>query len=585
MKHSTRTALGGLALIIVGIGLGLGLAASRTQQPAPEAFGVFQDAYERIRAEYVEPIDSERVAASAVRGFVDELDPHSAYIAADRMKAIEESFQASFQGIGVSYELVDGPRDQDTIAVVTVVPGGPSDEAGIRPGDRILSVEGTSAIGWSHETVQSRLKGREGSRVRVALYRPGEPDTLRVRITRDEVPIETVDVAYMMDEATGYLRLNRFARTTYREVREALLRLKGQGMKRLILDLRGNAGGYMSMAEKVADEFLAEGQEIVSARSRHDEYNQTKYATGGGAFEDGPVTVLVDGQTASASEIVAGALQDHDRALIVGRRTFGKGLVQRQFSLGDGSGLRVTIARFYTPSGRLIQTPYGNDGTSYHEQKRDLSTRDSIPDRDDLLDETPDSLRYRTDAGRVVVGGGGILPDEIVPADTSEDRLRYLLEGHGILHDFTRRWVDARAASLRKTWGQKPDSFATTFALPDGAYRALLDHAGQKGVPFTDDALSAAGSRPDRTYLPDPDVQQDAPWSDIDPLRASTVRSQRPIIETIMKSYVGRRLFGTGTWYRIRHSVDPVVKQARRSWSEAQVLASRYPVNPTGPSE
>jgi len=582
MKHSTRTALGGLVLIVVGIGLGLGLATSRTQQPAPAAFDAFRDAYETIRSEYVEPIDSERVAASAVRGFVDELDPHSAYIGAERMRMIEESFQASFQGIGVSYELIDGPEDQDTIAVVTVVPGGPSDEAGVRPGDRIIAVNDQSAVGWTHETVQSQLKGSEGSRVQVTLHRPGTSDLLQTRITRDDVPIETVDVAYMMDETTGYVRVNRFARTTYREVRDALVELKRRGMERLLLDLRGNAGGYMSMAEKVADEFLAEGQVIVSARSRHDEYNETRRATEGGVFEQGPLTVLVDGQTASASEIVAGALQDHDRALIVGRRTFGKGLVQRQFQLGDGSGLRVTIARFYTPSGRLIQTPYGDDGASYHEAKQDLNAGDSRTDRDELIRNTPDSLRYRTDAGRLVVGGGGILPDEVVPTDSAEYRLRYLLEGHGVLHDFTRRWVDARAAALHRTWGASPDSFVTDFALPDDAYRALLAYAQARGLPVSEAALRAAGPVPGRTYALGPvDAEPPLP-ARADSISGGLVREQQSGLETMMKSYVGRRLFGTAVWYRIRNEADPVVLFARRSWSEARLLASRYPVDAGG---
>ncbi len=582
MKHSTRTTLSGLALIVIGVALGLGLAASRSPQPPPEAFQAFQNAYEMIRSEYVEPIDSERVAASAVRGFVDELDPHSAYIPSDRMEAIEESFRASFQGIGVSYEFVDGPADQDTIAVVTVVPNGPSSKAGVRPGDRIVAVNGRSAVGWSHDRVQERLKGPEGSRVEVVLQRPGGPDSLRVRITRDDVPIETVDAAYMMDEETGYLRLNRFARTTYREVHEALVRLKEDGMQRLVLDLRGNAGGYMSMAEKVADEFLTDDQVIVSAQSRHVEYSETRRATSGGVFEEGPLTVLVNGRTASASEIVAGALQDHDRALIVGRRTFGKGLVQRQFQLGDGSGLRVTIARFYTPSGRLIQTPYGDDGQSYHEHKHDLSAGDSLTDRGDLLRKTPDSLRHRTDAGRVVVGGGGILPDVLVPADTAEHRLRRLLEGHGIVHDFVRRWVDVRAASLREAWAGRPSSFVDAFAMPEDAYPSLLRYAKRHGMPIPDAARAAAGRPESRVYGPDPgspaDSQAAERFADRPPVTAEEVARSRRNIETVMKSYVGRRLFGTPVWHRVRNSVDPIVAKARSAWSEARMLASRYPV-------
>ena len=593
MTHHTRTALSGLALLLIGVVLGLGLAGSRSSSQVPDAFDNLRDAYRTIRAEYVEPMDSETVTAGAIRGFVDTLDPHSAYIPAEQMQEIEESFQASFEGIGVSYEFVDGPGPQDTIAVVTVVPNGPSAEAGLRPGDRIVAVNDTPTVGWTHERVQTTLKGPEGSRVHVTLRRPGRSELMRVAIVRDDVPLETVDVAYMMGRETGYLRLNRFARTTDREVHTALQRLKEEGMKRLILDLRGNAGGFMSMAEKVADEFLTDGQVIVSARSRHEEYSEIRRATSGGVFEEGPVTVLVDEHTASASEIVAGALQDHDRGLLVGRRTFGKGLVQRQFDLGDGSGLRVTIARFYTPSGRLIQTPYEGSRAAYHKNKRKLTAGDSLLQREDLLNRVPDSLRYRTDAGRVVAGGGGIIPDHLVPPDSMNGRLRAVAERYGWLQDFARSWADARAGSLTATWGDRPGAFVRSFALPDDAYPSLLRHLQAEGLPLTDEALAAFGVSPSPSNRGGPSEQtvstggaaaDTAQRKAESPITLQNVRTERSALEILVKSYVGRRLFGPAIWYRIRNGVDPAVTKARQMWPQAQTLAVRYPVeNPVSP--
>ena len=575
MTHHTRTVLSGLALILIGVVLGLGLASSRSPSPVPDSFDNVRDAYRTIRGEYVEAVAPETVMASAIRGFIDTLDPHSAYIPAEQMREIEESFQASFEGIGVSYEFVDGPGPQDTIAVVTVVPNGPSAQAGLRPGDRIIAVNDTPSIGWAHERVQTTLKGPEGSRVHVTVRRPGRPEPMQISIVRDDVPLETVDVAYMMDAETGYVRLNRFARTTYREVHNALRRLKEAGMERLILDLRGNAGGFMSMAEKVADEFLADGQVIVSARSRHEEYNEIRRATGGGGFEEGPVTVLVDEHTASASEIVAGALQDHDRALLVGRRTFGKGLVQRQFNLGDGSGLRVTIARFYTPSGRLIQTPYEGSRAAYHEKKRTLMAGDSLLQREELLNRVPDSLRYQTDAGRVVAGGGGIIPDHLVPPDSVSGRLRAAAERHGWLHDFARTWADARASSLTATWEGRSDDFVHSFELPDDTYPSLLRHLQAEGLSFTREARAAFGLSPAPIGEAAADTTQRRNGT---PVTLQEVQSERLVLETLVKSYVGRRLFGTAIWYRIRNRVDPTVTKARQMWPEAQTLAVRYPV-------
>ena len=323
-----------------------------------------------IDESYVDEVAAEALAEGAIRSVLAELDPHSIYITADRMKRVQEEFEASFEGIGISYEIIPGSEGQDTVGVITVIPGGPSEEVGLLSGDRIVAVDDSSAIGYSTEDVQHNLKGPSGSVVNVTVRRPGYPRLIDFQITRDEIPIVTLDAAYMIDDRTGYVGLNRFARTTHEEFVEAVRELKEQGMERLVLDLRNNAGGYMDQAVRISDEFLPKGHAIVSAKSRHGRFSQSYGSRSGGVAEDLPSIVLVDEASASASEIVSGALQDHDRALILGRRTFGKGLVQRQFELEDGSAVRVTIARYYTPAGRLIQTHYENgDRIEYLKEK------------------------------------------------------------------------------------------------------------------------------------------------------------------------------------------------------------------------
>jgi len=475
------------------------------------------------------------------------------YIDADRMQAVREQFNASFEGIGVTYELIDGPEERDTIGVLSVLPEGPSEEAGVWAGDRIVAIDGASAVGLNHEEIQDRLKGPEGSTVQVTLRRPGQSEPVQVSIMRDDVPIATLDAAYMLDGMTGYIKINRFAQTTYREFSNALRILDDRGMTRLVLDLRGNAGGYMQMAERVADEFLKDDQVIVSARSRHKEYTQTARASGGGAFEDRPLTVLVDEHSASASEIVAGALQDHDRALIIGRRTFGKGLVQREFQLSDGSGLRVTIARFYTPTGRLIQTDYADGRRDYYEQKARRLDRDTVRTRQALVASMPDSLKYRTDAGRIVLGGGGIVPDHIVPPDTAMHPFIGEVMRAGVLRDFARAWVDERSIELREEWKGDPDGFASSYRVPGTAFPALVQFARSRGIQ---ESVAPAG---------------DADTNGVDP-------ALERYAESLLKSYAGRRLFGTEMGVRIRNQFDPVVEEARRSWGDAELLAARYPV-------
>lgn len=555
----TAFAIAGLGLVLFGAVLGQWLNDTAPSEPDPDAFRTLSSAYEVIRESYVEPVSPESLAVNSIDGMVESLDAYSVYISPSQMKRVEETFSGAFEGIGISYDLIGDSTAGDTIAVMSVVPGGPSAKAGLRAGDRIVRVEGESAIGWSHEEIRTRLKGEKGSRVSVTVRRPGREDLMEVSIVRDTIPLETVEAAYMLDQRSGYVRLSRFAQTTHRELVSSLEELKTQGMERLVLDLRGNAGGLMSMAEKVADEFLVEGQLIVSAQGRREEYGGERRATSKGLFQQAPLIVLVDEHSASASEIVAGALQDHDRALLAGRRTFGKGLVQRQFDLSDHSGLRLTVARFYTPSGRLLQhTPdSGPDSLALH--------TDTSRTRD--VSDVPDSLVHRTDAGRRIVGGGGIQPDRIVEQDVGSP-YRRAVERQGLIRRFARQWIDARSEVLRRDWEGRPEAFARKFTLPSSVYPAFVRYAAEHGVRVA--TTGPAPSSPVERGNGDTDGKE---------LTRADISAARQGIETAIKSYVGQRLFGPSMLIRVRNTVDPVMTTALDSWPTAEKWAEQYPVN------
>lgn len=539
----------GFVILIAGILAGVQLGGVMFGNDLAKSLRKVEDAFVLIAQRYVEDVDHNQMAEDAITGMLGALDPHSLYFDAERMRRETEQFDASFEGIGISYDLIRVPEGQDTISVVSVIPGGPSEAAGLFTGDRIVAVDGESAVGFTDEEVRSNLKGPRGSEVVVTIRRPGEPQTFDVQITRDQVPIVTLDIAYMMDDATGYIKLNRFARTTHSEFRRALRDLKARGMERLILDLRGNGGGYMSMAVRVSDEFLSDGQLIVSQRGRTADTNESYSASDGGLWEDGPVIVLVGPTSASASEIVAGALQDHDRALIVGRRTFGKGLVQNQFLLNDGSAMRVTVARYYTPSGRLIQTGYeSGDRTAYLEEKREMQRHDRALALEDLLAEVPDSLKYRTSSGRTVIAGGGILPDYIIREDTLDGFTRAILRG-AHERDFVRQWLDLNGRRVFDEYGDDlwafTDGFEITTADLDDLYafaaeRDLLGPAAEAGGQIGRDEIDEPG------------------------------------LKALLKGRIARRLYDQSGWYPAFHPVDQTLQAATDLWGDATDLSDSY---------
>ncbi len=366
-----------------------------------------------INEKYVDDITTTNLTDEAIRHLLTKLDPHSTYIPASERLLANEDLRGNFDGIGIEFNIF-----QDTIVVVAPLSGGPSEALGIQSGDKIVEVDdkNVAGIGITTSEVMRLLKGPRGTAVKVTIKRPSKDELLRFTIIRDKIPQQSVDVSYAIDAQTGYIKISRFSATTHDEFVQHLEDLKKQGITRLILDLQGNPGGYMAEAIKIADEFLPEGRKIVYTRGKDVRLNTDANATSRGIFEQGQVIVLVNEGSASASEILAGALQDNDRALIAGRRTFGKGLVQHPFDLSDGSELRLTISRYYTPSGRSIQKPYYDEdeyATDILERykKGEFFHADSI--------RLNDSLKYTTVGGRIVYGGGGIMPDYFIPLDTT----------------------------------------------------------------------------------------------------------------------------------------------------------------------
>ena len=401
------------------------------------------DAVER---DYVDSVNTDSIENRVINLFVQQLDPHSEFFTAAQMEEVAEPLRGDFDGIGVTYNMAT-----DTVVVQSVIAGGPSEKAGILMGDRFLSVDGHRIVGKSVTTdsVMHLLRGPRGTKVVVGLERKGVKDTLAIEITRDRIPINSIEAAYMADDLTGVIRLSRFAQTTPREFQEAVLKLAAQGMQRLVFDLRRNGGGLLEAACFISMQFLQEGQLIVYTEGRARPRQEIR-TEGEGALRNIPLVILVDEFSASSSEIVAGAMQDNDRALIVGRRTFGKGLVQEQRLFPDGSGLRLTVARYYTPSGRCIQKPYKlGENDKYAEEWVQRWERGEFMHSDSIHQDT--LQRFTTTNGRVVYGGGGIMPDVFVPLDTTGYAPYYkAVTNRGLPIRFAQRYVDKHRNELTR---------------------------------------------------------------------------------------------------------------------------------------
>lgn len=427
-----------------------------------------------IDRNYVDDVDTEKLVDGAIGHMLSELDPHSAYITAEDRVRANESLQGNFEGIGIEFNIF-----KDTIVVVTPLSGGPSEAVGLRSGDKIIKVNGkdVAGVGFTNMDVMDHLKGEKGTKVNITVLRKGVKGPIDFEIIRDKIPQYSVDASYMVDDEKGYIKVSRFSATTYEEFKAALKDLKDKGMKKLILDLQGNPGGYMNHAINMVDEFLAGDQKIVYTKGKQSRYNSEAFAERDGLFEKGDLIVLVNEGSASASEIVTGALQDNDRALIVGRRTFGKGLVQAPMDLSDGSELRLTISRYYTPSGRSIQKPY-DEKTDYAKDIYERFNHGEFFSADSI--KFNDSLKYKTQSGRVVYGGGGIMPDYFVPLDTSNTSV-YLnkLFNSNSIQQYTFDYVSKNKKTLEN---MEYEEYKNTFQVTDQMLKDLMEVGKTNGI-------------------------------------------------------------------------------------------------------
>lgn len=462
-----------LMAVALAIGVWLGtmfIPQGGFPDPVVENSNKFNTILELIEDKYVDSVDHDLLIESSIEGMISRLDPHSAYIPARDLEAVNEQLEGNFGGIGIRFLIHD-----DSLVATHVLPGSPAEAAGMLPGDRLIQVDDTliANTGLTNERVMQLLKGKEGSKVNVTVYRKGQ--TEKLRITRGTIPISSIDAAIMLNDEVGFIKLNSFTYNADREFADAASDLKSKGMKKLIFDLRNNGGGSLSAATEIADQFLEDEKLIVYTEGRKSAREDYK-ATGRGVLENVEVIILINSLSASASEIVAGAIQDNDRGLIMGRRSFGKGLVQTQEEFTDGSALRLTISRYYTPTGRSIQKPYG-DGVDYEGdyfnrfESGELMSEDSI--------KHDENLKYTTPAGRTVYGGGGIYPDVFIPNDTAGASY-YLTELYyeSIFNHYAIRFLDTKRDSFTNF-----EKFKTSFVVTDAMLKDFILYAEKLGVP------------------------------------------------------------------------------------------------------
>lgn len=474
---------------------------------------------------YVDSVDMPKLTEDAINGMLSKLDPHSAYTNAKETRRFSEPLEGKFEGIGVQFNILE-----DTLLVIQPVSKGPSEKAGILAGDRIITVNDTTIAGvkMERDEIMSRLRGPKGSVVKLGIRRQGIDELLYFSVKRDKIPTFSVDAAYMVTPTIGLIRLNNFGKETHREMMDALAKLKAQGMQALILDLQQNGGGYLSAATAIMNEFLPKGDLIVYTKGRRVPYTEHR-SEGSGAFADGRVAVLVDEYSASAAEIVAGAMQDQDRGIVVGRRTFGKGLVQNPVPLPDGSMIRITTARYYTPSGRCIQKPYEKGKQmDYAKDVINRYNRGELTNADSI--HFPDSLKFQTvREKRTVYGGGGIMPDYFVPLDTTLYTKYYReLSAKGTLINTGLRFMDKNRQQLLKKYPTFRD-FDASFQVPESLVEQLIADGEKAGVRPKDDAEKQASL---------------------------------PRLRQTLKALIARDLWDLSEYYQIVNRSNPIVLKA-----------------------
>ena len=484
---------------------------------------------ELIDKNYVDEIDTDSILEASFSGLMSHLDPHSVYIPASDLQSVNEELEGSFSGIGISFNMLG-----DTINVLEVISGGPSEKVGILPGDRIITINDSLVAGqkWENNKVMKHLRGPKGSVVRLGIKRPTAAELLPYEVTRDDIPVTSIDASYFLDNGIGYIKINKFGATTYSEFLTSAVTLMAEGAEKFIIDLRGNGGGFMDHAVLMANEFLPAGSPIVSIKGKHTSRNNATFSDGSGTLKDKEVVVLLDEFSASASEIFAGAMQDNDRGIIVGRRSFGKGLVQNQLELPDSSALRLTIARYYTPSGRCIQKDYA-PGVDYEREllnryeHGELYTADSI--------KQDQSKQFTTLHGRTVYGGGGITPDIFVPNDTTGVTSYYInVVNAGLIQKYTFDYTDRN----RETLSKSTDGRQLLTLLPDDdtLLQDFVAYAKKNGIA-------------PRWYY---------------------INLSRDLLVNSLKAMIARNIHGVQGYYEVANDTDPTVSVALDALYEGQ---------------
>ena len=513
-----------LALVLI-LGIWLGSRFSFTNEgksekvffakPAPH--DKINDLINYIEQDYVDSVNRETLTLDAIEGILDNLDPHSTYIPAEDFTEVEDQLHNNFEGVGIQFRI-----EKDTIMVIQVIPGGPSEKGGLLAGDRIVKINDSIVAGKGMESSDAvkLLKGRRGTEVKVGIYRRGIADLIDITLIRDVIPTYSIDISYMINDSIGYIKMSRFAVNTYEEMVSAMKKLTAEGTTRLILDLRDNTGGYLQAAIKISDEFLSDKKLIVYTEGNN-RPNNYAYATAKGMFEDQKLVILINESSASASEIVAGAVQDNDRGLIVGRRSFGKGLVQEQLNFSDGSAVRLTVARYHTPTGRNIQRPYEHGTKEYYEELHQRFISGEMENPDSIA--FADTIKYYTPEGKVVYGGGGIMPDVYVALKADDkDKLYNQLNRKNIIFQFAFDFTDKERANLQRF--KTVDDFRSGFNVDDKLFSDLMEYAKNQSVTYTPQEL----------------------------------RDSQQKIKVLFKAYIGRNLLDDAAFYPIYHEVDKI---------------------------
>ncbi|WP_347839196.1 S41 family peptidase [uncultured Draconibacterium sp.] len=525
MNNKTKILLPVIIAMAVAIGILIGNLLNRNAQPAFNGFGLAQTnkistILDLISRGYVDSVNTGEIVEETIPELLKNLDPHTSYIPAKAMQEVQEEMSGNFSGIGVQFSI-----QEDTVRVIEVISGGPSSKVGVLPGDCIVSVNDSVIAGVEvqNNTVLSLLRGEKNSKVSIGVVRKGYKEELDFEITRGDIPLYSVDVSYMIDEQTGFIKISRFANTTYQEFMQGMTKLQSSGAKKVIVDLRSNPGGSLVGVLQMVDEFLAKGEPILYTEGLN-QPRKTYNASAKATFTDIQVYVMIDEFSASASEIFAGAMQDNDRGFVIGRRSFGKGLVQEQIPLMDGSALRLTVARFYTPSGRCIQSSYedGNEEYYNHIYERFHNMEQLVADSIHFAD----SLRYETKGGRVVYGGGGIMPDFFVPVDTSGNSNYFdQIFRKGLIYSFAYAYADAHRDEL--TALSDAGAFES-FLDKKGVLNEFVAYASEKGVRKDNEGLQTSGE----------------------------------IINTQLKAYIARNIIGEEGFYPIIKQIDKTLLRA-----------------------